>query len=221
MNRRLSRWLMALYPRAFRDRYGQEVSSLTDELIGAGETTPLRAGFDLTFSAVSERGRALSRPRKVLATAMAFAVLLILGFALTGHQQARSSQTNWVSVGSACTANFRAAPGKGQHIVASVVTPQYRKKAGNKTATKRVHSLTVVISRPKCGMPGLACKFIGLRNPAPPKRPVAVRASFRKPRAALGKGWSVNVQVGAPARLCAVVTPARFRVDKAAHVPAK
>jgi protein-S-isoprenylcysteine O-methyltransferase Ste14 len=61
MSRRL-RWLLALYPRAWRDRYGREVADLTEELIRAGDTTPLRAGLELAAAAAVERGRALSRP---------------------------------------------------------------------------------------------------------------------------------------------------------------
>jgi hypothetical protein len=108
MNRRLKGWLLSLYPRRWRDRYGPEVSSLTDELIDAGETTPTRAGFDLTLSAVTERGRALGERwralgrRRVLALATAFAMLLVLGFALSGHQVMRASSAMTVD----CKANF-------------------------------------------------------------------------------------------------------------------
>lgn len=68
MNRRLVRWLLALYPRAWRERYGPEVASLTGELISTGETTPLQAGLNLAGGAAIERARALARPA-VLATA--------------------------------------------------------------------------------------------------------------------------------------------------------
>jgi protein-S-isoprenylcysteine O-methyltransferase Ste14 len=68
MSRRM-RWLLALYPRAWRDRYGREVADLTGELIRAGDTTPLRAGLDLAATAAAERGRALSRPAAAAARA--------------------------------------------------------------------------------------------------------------------------------------------------------
>jgi hypothetical protein len=218
MNRRLSRWLLGLYPRAFRDRYGQEVSSLTDELIGAGETTPLRAGFDLTFSAVSERGRALSRPRKVLVTAMAFAALLILGFALTGHQQAAGSRTAYTAVGSGCRVSLQAR-GKGMNYVRSAVQRQYWQKVTGKSA----QAMTVVISRPKCGMPGLACNAITLQHAAPKLPPASGRSNFVKPRTVLGNGWTVSAHVKAPppAWYCAVLTPAGFHVIKPAQAHAK
>lgn len=57
MNRRL---LLALYPRSWRERYGTEVADLADELVGAGETTPLRAALDLVAGAAVERWRVLT-----------------------------------------------------------------------------------------------------------------------------------------------------------------
>ena len=61
----MSRWpvrrLVTLYPRAWRERYGDEVGDLTDELIREGKTTRLRAGLDLAGGAVIERSRALTR----------------------------------------------------------------------------------------------------------------------------------------------------------------
>ena len=56
MNRRL----LALYPRGWRERYGAEVASLADELVSAGETTPLRSALGLISGAVSERWRVLA-----------------------------------------------------------------------------------------------------------------------------------------------------------------
>jgi protein-S-isoprenylcysteine O-methyltransferase Ste14 len=53
--------LLALYPRGWRDRYGSEVADLADELITAGETTPLRAALDLLTGAVVERWRVVAR----------------------------------------------------------------------------------------------------------------------------------------------------------------
>jgi hypothetical protein len=56
----MSRWpvrrLVALYPRAWRERYGEEVSDLTDELISEGQTTRLRAGLDLAGGAAINGG---------------------------------------------------------------------------------------------------------------------------------------------------------------------
>ena len=75
MSRRF-RWLLALYPRAWRDRYGKEVGDLADELIRAGDTTPLRAGLDLVAGAAMERGRAISRPGARIAQARALSLIV-------------------------------------------------------------------------------------------------------------------------------------------------
>jgi protein-S-isoprenylcysteine O-methyltransferase Ste14 len=56
----MNRGLLALYPRAWRERYGAEVTSLADELISAGETTPLRAALGLIGGAALERWRVLT-----------------------------------------------------------------------------------------------------------------------------------------------------------------
>jgi protein-S-isoprenylcysteine O-methyltransferase Ste14 len=78
MSRRM-RCLLALYPRAWRDRYGREVASLTEELIRAGDCTPLRAGLDLAAAAVVERARALRRAAVLITAApMAGALSLVV-----------------------------------------------------------------------------------------------------------------------------------------------
>ena len=86
MNRRVTRLLLALYPRAWRDRYGAEVASLTDELIRAGETTPLPAGLNLVAGAAAERARALAGSRSALAVTSAAAIAAMVGgaFVVTG-----------------------------------------------------------------------------------------------------------------------------------------
>ena len=61
----MKRWpvhrLVALYPRAWRKRYGGEVGDLTEELISEGRITRLRAGLELVEGAAIEHGRALTR----------------------------------------------------------------------------------------------------------------------------------------------------------------
>ena len=86
MNHRVTRLLLALYPRAWRDRYGAEVASLTDELIRAGETTPLPAGLNLVAGAAAERARALAGSRSALAVTSAAAIVAMVGgaFVVTG-----------------------------------------------------------------------------------------------------------------------------------------
>jgi hypothetical protein len=86
MNRHVTRWLLALYPRAWRDRYGAEVVSLTNELIRAGETTPLPAGLNLVAGAAVERARALAGSRSALLVSSAAVIVALAGgsFAITG-----------------------------------------------------------------------------------------------------------------------------------------
>jgi hypothetical protein len=55
----MNRWLLALYPRSWRERYGAEVAALADELVRAGEATPLRSALDLVAGAAVERWRVL------------------------------------------------------------------------------------------------------------------------------------------------------------------
>jgi hypothetical protein len=86
MNRHLVRGLLALYPRAWRDRYGAEVVCLTDELIGAGETTPLRGALNLMAGAVVERGRPPAGSwRPALAVAAAAIVAVAASLVTTTH----------------------------------------------------------------------------------------------------------------------------------------
>ncbi len=86
MSKRMTRWLLALYPRAWRDRYGAEVTSLTEELIRAGETTPLPAGLNLVAGAAVERARALAASRTALTLSSAAVIVALVGgaFTLTG-----------------------------------------------------------------------------------------------------------------------------------------
>ena len=78
MNGHLMRGLLALYPRAFRDRYGAELASVTDERISAGELTPLLAALNLACGAALEWGRVLFHSRR---TVLAMAVAAIMAVA--------------------------------------------------------------------------------------------------------------------------------------------
>ena len=86
MNRHLMRGLLALYPRAFRDRFGAELASLTDDLISAGEFTPLLAALDLLGGAALEWGRVLACSRHA-AQAMAVAAIIAVAGSMyvVGH----------------------------------------------------------------------------------------------------------------------------------------
>ena len=76
MSERATRWALWLHPRPWRDRYGIEISDLSDELVEAGETTRFRLILGLLASAVREWVRAAyRRPRQVsLGAAMMIAV---------------------------------------------------------------------------------------------------------------------------------------------------
>lgn len=92
MNRHLMRALVALYPPAFRDRYGTELASLTDELIRGGELTPLLAALNLLGGAALEWGRVLAYSRHA-AEAMAVAAIMTVAGSLYLTSHARLPNT--------------------------------------------------------------------------------------------------------------------------------
>jgi hypothetical protein len=79
MNRHLMGGLLALYPRAFRDRYGTDLASLTDDLIRAGEFTPLLAALDLLGGAALEWGRVLACSRHAAQAMTVAAIMAVAG----------------------------------------------------------------------------------------------------------------------------------------------
>jgi hypothetical protein len=79
MNGRVLRGLLALYPRAFRDRYGTEMASLTDELIRGGELTPRQAALSLLGGAALEWGRVLAYSRHAAQAAAVAAIMAVAG----------------------------------------------------------------------------------------------------------------------------------------------
>jgi hypothetical protein len=107
MNRLLLRGLLALYPRAFRDRYGTELASLTDELIRAGELTPLLAVLNLLGGAALEWRRVLTDSRRaglavaaaaIMAAAGSFIVAVAGIFYVTSDAQPQSTPASGHSV---------------------------------------------------------------------------------------------------------------------------
>jgi hypothetical protein len=93
MNRHLMRGLLALYPRAFRDRYGTELASVTDELIRGGELTPLLAAVNLLGGAALEWGRVLVYSRHA-AQAMTVAAIMAVAGSLYVTSHARPPSTS-------------------------------------------------------------------------------------------------------------------------------
>ena len=57
MNRRVVRVLLLLYPKAWRERYGEELGTLCQELVERGEATRLRLAVGLALSAFVEHLR--------------------------------------------------------------------------------------------------------------------------------------------------------------------
>jgi hypothetical protein len=75
VNNQVPRWVLAAYPRAWRDRYGEEVADLFEELLASGESTPTRLVVGLLAHAVAERVHSLHRTRRaVLAVSLVAAV---------------------------------------------------------------------------------------------------------------------------------------------------
>lgn len=82
MSPRVVRWPLALYPRAWRERYGRELALLTEDLIADGRTRPLRLGFNLVVGATRERCRVIARAQTaVLATS---AVMVVVAGIVSG-----------------------------------------------------------------------------------------------------------------------------------------
>jgi Isoprenylcysteine carboxyl methyltransferase (ICMT) family len=75
--------ILALYPRDWRERYGDEVADLANELVQMGETTAARARLDLAAGAAVERGRLLARRDVLVALLAAGAIAAGLAFGVT------------------------------------------------------------------------------------------------------------------------------------------
>jgi hypothetical protein len=78
MSSRLTRTLLRLYPRRIRDRYGEELLDLEDELTAQGEVSRMRLIRDMLTGAVLIR---LTRPRALIVTG---AVLVVVGLVVAG-----------------------------------------------------------------------------------------------------------------------------------------
>jgi protein-S-isoprenylcysteine O-methyltransferase Ste14 len=76
--------MLALYPRGWRDRYGAEVADLADELIAAGEATPLRTVLDLLAGAGAERWRVITSRAVLVPTAASAAAAAGIALAVRG-----------------------------------------------------------------------------------------------------------------------------------------
>lgn len=186
MNRHLMRVLLALYPRAFRDRYGAELASVTDELISAGEVTPLLAAANLVWGAALEWGRALFCSRRA-ARAMAVAAIIAIAGSLfaTSHTQPGGTQASAqaaASSGNRCV--FWVAPAdRGIFVAPVAVGRSAAGKPGQFSAVgvPRTGPVSGKLSRVKGPLPagaahqrlwlGARCPSLVVVSPAPPQWP--------------------------------------------------
>jgi hypothetical protein len=107
MSRRVPRWLLVLYPRAWRQRYGAEVASLSDELISAGETTWPRAVLNLAAGAAAERGRTVASPRGAMVAGAAAVVAVVTGVGLAAADGAPGAGAVAVNITAARVASMK------------------------------------------------------------------------------------------------------------------
>jgi len=81
MRDRALRWALRLHPRAWRERYGEEVHDLSEELLGVGHIKWSRLVFGLLGSALLERCRSLLRMSRLAIVSTFVAALAIIGAA--------------------------------------------------------------------------------------------------------------------------------------------
>ncbi|HEY6498213.1 MAG TPA: isoprenylcysteine carboxylmethyltransferase family protein [Streptosporangiaceae bacterium] len=99
-------WLVCLYPRGWRKRYGAEAAQLTAELVRERDLTPFRAALDLIGGAGLAWGRVLNRPGAVdLAVRNAAFTLVVPGLGgfwlpwwLAGRLGHSASPVAWAAV---------------------------------------------------------------------------------------------------------------------------
>jgi len=78
MRHRLAHRILDLYPRKWRDRYGEEMRDLSDELLKRREFSPFRLAFGLLSSALAERVRSRQTSWRFFAIS-GCATLLVVG----------------------------------------------------------------------------------------------------------------------------------------------
>ena len=102
MTSRLLRSLGKLYPKAWRERYGNEVDDLSEELLTAGEINRPRLVLGLAVSAFVERVRSLHRGRVAMLSgcAVLVVVLVAVGVSLLGTNGTRPIPGSFIAVAS-------------------------------------------------------------------------------------------------------------------------
>lgn len=93
MRERLTRVVFLVYPRAWRDRYGDEVRDLTDELASTNHASSWRLVGGLFFSGVVARARSWQPRRRIVCTSAGVVLAAIAVVSLT-MTASRSLQTS-------------------------------------------------------------------------------------------------------------------------------
>lgn len=92
MRRPRFRGLELLYPKAWRERYGDEVGDLSEELLAAGEVKRPRLVLELALCGLAERLRSWRGTRlAVVSGSVALVVVLGLALSLSGAFQGPST----------------------------------------------------------------------------------------------------------------------------------
>ena len=123
------RWLLRLYPRRWRERYGEEMVDLIDELVSAGMTTRARVTLGIAAAAATERARSWRRPRTILvggAVAVA-AAGATLGLVLATRTPVPSTVARTAHSGEASMAAVAVitylGPGAGSSVIQEAYVP--------------------------------------------------------------------------------------------------
>jgi hypothetical protein len=98
MSHRLLRFILALYPRGFRRRYGREVQDLVTDLEASGEHSRISLVGGLLVSAVAERLHAV-RPHARLTIPTLVVVAALLGASVGLHWLGSGQRFPRASVG--------------------------------------------------------------------------------------------------------------------------
>jgi hypothetical protein len=100
------RCLAKLYPKAWRERYADEVNDLSAELLAAHEVTRPRLALELVRSGFAERLHSLNRARFVAALSASAALIVVVAallatntFGLGGSTSPRVTPVGWDSMG--------------------------------------------------------------------------------------------------------------------------
>jgi hypothetical protein len=92
MRGRLAHRILGLYPHKWRDRYGQEMRDLSDELLTKHEFSPFQLATGLVSSALAERVRSWQKSRRFLVIS-AGAAFLAIGFGTYATMERGASPT--------------------------------------------------------------------------------------------------------------------------------